>query len=77
VDCAADRQSYVTVDVCASEALCDRVLGCVAPLCQTGEYRCEGPNLLRFNEARSGFVPLEICDFASHCDANSGRCLAD
>jgi hypothetical protein len=52
-----------------------RNLGCTAPGCTPGRYRCNGNQLLLCGANRTGYLdPIATCQSPRHCDASGGRC---
>ena len=77
--CNADRTGFERAgDVaCASASLCiqnpNNDVGCRAPLCADGEFRCaSGGMLQRCSSTRDGFVDLRACGSPELCDARLG-----
>jgi hypothetical protein len=76
-----DPGTFRTVRVCSSERLCCASPelcagqpGCLAPACSEGERRCRGDVLEACNELQTGFVEIDRCPSALHCNASLGRC---
>jgi len=70
-----------TVRVCSSPELCCALPescagqpGCLAPVCVSGERRCQGDVLEECNAGQTGFVQLDRCPSAQQCNATLGRC---
>jgi hypothetical protein len=59
---------------CASPELCAGQPGCLAPACSEGELRCRGEVLEACNPEQTGFVEVDRCPSALHCNASLGRC---
>ena len=73
--CSADHTSFVTVQTCQSEALCNAgAKTCTAAACVSGQYRCSGATLQNCNAGQSGFASVQTCVSASLCDATNGQC---
>jgi hypothetical protein len=80
--CDANTSSFRTVRVCSSAELCcaDPALcgagqpGCAAPVCSPGEFRCREAALEECNTGQTGFVEVDRCASALHCNASQGRC---
>jgi hypothetical protein len=80
--CEASTGEFRTVRVCSSDELCcadpqlcDRGQpGCIAPTCLAGELRCQGDILEECNAGQTGFIPIDRCQSALHCNASLGRC---
>lgn len=79
--CRADQQGFRTARVCSTPELCcddptrcPNDLGCQAPACAAGEFRCEGAALSVCNDAQNGWAPMAICPSAAHCSTRLGRC---
>jgi hypothetical protein len=52
-----------------------RVLGCTAPGCAPGRYKCDGANLTLCGANRTNYLDrVDTCITPRHCDANAGRC---
>jgi hypothetical protein len=80
--CDTATGGFRTVRVCSSAELCcaDPALcvegqpGCAAPVCSPGEFRCQDAALEECNAGQTGFVEVDRCASALHCNASQGRC---
>lgn len=76
--CQEGPPEWLTLQVCASAALCvadaRRVSGCTAPACEPDEWICNGTELRRCNAARTAFESVEDCGSAELCAAARARC---
>lgn len=79
--CRTDQRGFRTARVCSTPELCcddparcPGDLGCQAPACAAGEFRCEGELLSVCNDAQTGWAPLATCPSAAQCSTTLGRC---
>jgi len=70
-----------TVRVCSSPELCCAQPescagqpGCLAPVCVSGERRCQGALLEECNPGQTGFTQIDSCPSPQQCNATLGRC---
>jgi len=49
-------------------------LGCTAPACSPGKFRCEGSKLQRCNVYRTDYQLVEDCGSPGRCSASTGSC---
>lgn len=91
--CNDQQTGFEHVETCYNPANCDprhgvlhgevppaelAELGCSAPRCIAGTYRCERARLLRCNVNRTAYTEEEgICASPSHCNASAGRCESE
>lgn len=78
--CELDGRAFRTARVCSTPELCcdgphcGAVQGCLPPACARGDFRCEGTTLSICNDGQTGWVPIDECATAAHCNASAGRC---
>jgi hypothetical protein len=51
-------------------------LGCTAPACTPGKFRCNGSQLLRCNVYRTDYTLEQDCGSPGRCSASTGSCSA-
>lgn len=73
--------SWRTLEVCASEALCNPTQGCLEPSCLPNEVRCSQPDtndpstrLELCNVSLDGWTTLDVCASPAQCNAELGTC---
>ncbi len=73
--CRDDGPGFVSVERCASAALCDAEAGlCRAAACAAEELACRGARLERCNADRDGFELIATCRSPAHCNPGLGQC---
>lgn len=78
--CDDAEGAFRTVRVCSTAELCCAdparcaAPGCLAPACAAGDLRCDGAALEECNAGQTGFVEIDRCQSALHCNASLGRC---
>ena len=77
--CTDAGTAWVTLQACASEALCESnglstVSACIKPSCAAEEMSCNGATLRVCNPDRSGWDQFAECDSPAHCNAGNRRC---
>lgn len=87
--CNAGRTGFEYVETCVNAANCIAQLGkasgtllpgeiaelgCSAPVCIAGTYRCDEATLQRCDPNRLAYTEQEECSSPSHCNASLGRC---
>ncbi|HWO10027.1 MAG TPA: hypothetical protein VNN80_11125 [Polyangiaceae bacterium] len=69
--CSADRTRFEELEACRSAAFCSPVAGregCLGTACRAGREQCNGPQIERCREDRSGFDKVgEPCASAALC----------
>lgn len=45
--------------------------------CPSGAHRCEAEKLVACDPAQGGWVQVNVCQSAAHCNAKLGQCLVD
>jgi hypothetical protein len=79
--CRDDKSGFRTARVCSSAELCcadpsvcPNAVGCQAPACTPGDFKCDDRLLSVCNEALTGWTPLSTCASAAQCNSRIGRC---
>jgi hypothetical protein len=49
-------------------------LGCTAPACTPGKFRCDGSKLMRCNQYRTDYQLVQDCGSPGRCSASTGSC---